>query len=94
MKFHPKLEDVQLTRNESGDAIGWIGKMGDGYTWVVPSLDEPDVTPAPYGLMTISPHSGDGNMETRESARRMLCGMYERPRTYGFKRENWSSLWP
>lgn len=88
------MEDVQAARNEAGDHIGWIGKIGDGYTWVVPSLDGPDVVPAPYGLMTISQHSGDGNMPTREAAHRMLTGMHARPRTYGFERENWSMLCP
>jgi len=92
VKFHPRMEDVQVARNDKGDHIGWIGKLGDGYTWVVPSLDEPDVVPAPFGLMSVSSHTGDGNFETREAAHRMLTGMYERPELYGFTRENWAAL--
>jgi hypothetical protein len=73
------MQDIQIDRNDDGDVIGWIGKIGEGYTWVVPN-----------GLMSLSPNTGDGNFETREAAHRMLVGMYERPEIYGFKREDWT----
>lgn len=95
MKFHPDMQDIQVARNDDGDHLGWIGKLNNGYTWIVPYVPgEPGAVPAPYGLMTISPHTGDGNFDTREAAHRMLVGMYERPHTYGFRRENWSTLCP
>jgi hypothetical protein len=95
VNFHPRAEDIQVARNDAGDHMGWIGKIGEGYTWIVPAIDgQPSVTPAPHGLMSLSPHSGDGNFTTREEAHRMLTGMFERPATYGFMRENWSVLCP
>jgi len=88
VNFHPRLEDVQVARNENGDKIGWIGRLGEGYTFILPNTKK-----AEYGLMSVSAHTGDGNFETREAAHRMLTGMFERPELYGFEREDWAELW-
>jgi hypothetical protein len=82
VKFSERMQDIQVARNDNGDHLGWIGKMGDSYTWVVPD-----------GRMSIDPHTGNGNFISREEAHRMLVGMYERPEIYGFKREDWAPVW-
>lgn len=79
MNFHPDMTEIKAAYLANGQGIGWTGKIGEGYTWVVPN-----------GLMSLDPHSGGGNFESREMAIRMLQGMYTRPEPYGFKREDWN----